>query len=456
MKRLSSLVMFVAIVTCASPVVARTLRVNCGNGSDINLFMLGRMPTITHALQVANPRDTILVEGTCNETVAITKDDITLDGQGITTVDGGGQTAITIDGARRVTIQGLTVQHGVRGLLVGEGAAVSLHDVTATDNTGDGISIQESATARLTDCTMQHNGQDGLNVLRSANVLLAGTIVSNDNARDGIHVSVHSVLGDGPTAAHITTNNNMGDGIIVTQHASFVIGVSGTMLTAQNNWRFGVRVAATSAFFLATGTTLTANVNGVTGQFGGGLYVQQNASFTMQAAGTGATLTVQDNRDRGVIVEDAGALFVGGGTVTIQRNAVGGLQAFRNAVVTLGGTSLAAQISQNTGNGVEVNGHASLRVSGGTTVSGNTARGIWWRNDAQGDLTNVTVQNNGAVGIEASDTSLQVRNSTIGGNTGGAVVLHFGTRATLSNNVIDALPITCDDTVLSQGTTLCL
>jgi hypothetical protein len=206
--------------------------------------------------------------------------------------------------------------------------------------------------------------------------------------------------------------------------------------------------------FLGSRTTLLVHENGTTGQFGGGVVVSQNASFTTQSAGIGATLTAQDNLGQGVIVNESSLMFVGGGTVTIQGNAAGGLQAFENSQVVFQGTTLAAQISHNGVNGVEVDGNASLRFTGGTTVSSNAARGIWLIKDAYGDLRNITAQDNGATGIEASDSSLSVNTSTSSGNHGTSdIALSFGTRAFLNGNTIGT-SIACDETVIRNWPTI--
>ena len=129
----------------------RTITVNCDSGK-----------TIGQALQRANPGDTLQITGTCQESLVITTDDLTLDGQGTTTIDGGGTTVMTIDGARRVAIQGLTVRKGVRGILAQGGATITMQSVTAEDNTLSGISVIEKAVAQITDCTAQRNGVDGI------------------------------------------------------------------------------------------------------------------------------------------------------------------------------------------------------------------------------------------------------------------------------------------------------
>jgi hypothetical protein len=416
--------------------------------------------SLAAALARANNGDTIKISGTCTETVTISKDGLTLDGQGTTTIDGGdgSQPVIDIISARGVTIRNLTVHNGLRGIHARQGAAVVLEGVAAQDNAGDGIRIDEHSTARIINGTALQNGQDGIFVARSSSAILAGTIVSNDNARDGIHATVGASISDsniGGTVPHITTNNNLTNGIAIILHSAFTASNSGTTLVAQGNKRSGFDVSLTSMVFLGSGTTLLVHENGTTGQFGGGVVVSQNASFTTQSAGSGATLTAQDNLGRGVIVNESSLMFVGGGTVTIQGNTAGGLQAFENSQVVFQGTTLAAQISQNGVNGVEVNGNASLRFTGGTTVSRNAVRGIWLINDAYGNLTNITIQDNGTTGIEASNSSLSVNTSTISGNRGSSdIALSFGTRAFLNGNTIGT-PIVCDETVVSIGTTVC-
>ena len=76
---LGKLLILVVIMAVASPAMAETLTVDCTRGE-----------TLSKAVERAKPGDTIQVTGTCKETVVITTDRLTLDGQGSAILDGGG------------------------------------------------------------------------------------------------------------------------------------------------------------------------------------------------------------------------------------------------------------------------------------------------------------------------------------------------------------------------------
>lgn len=70
--------------------------------------------------------------------------------------------------------------------------------------------------------------------------------------------------------------------------------------------------------------------------------------------------------------------------------------------------------------------------------------------------TDIFVNNKGNKGVLVNDgNSVKCINSTITGNSGGDLILSFGSRATLNGNTIGTLPIFCDGTVLSRGDHLC-
>ena len=64
--------------------------------------------TIADALSEAQPGDTIMITGTCDEAVAVNKDDITLDGGGSAVIDGAGidRWAVDVTGRQKVTLRG--------------------------------------------------------------------------------------------------------------------------------------------------------------------------------------------------------------------------------------------------------------------------------------------------------------------------------------------------------------
>ena len=67
---------------------------------------------------------------------------------------------------------------------------------------------------------------------------------------------------------------------------------------------------------------------------------------------------------------------------------------------------------------------------------------------------NLTVTNNGDVGVSVDDSRVRISNSTITGNLGPAdLSASFGSRLILNGNTINT--IACDATVLSSGDTVC-
>src|SRR5262249_51463122 len=135
-----------------------------------------------------------------------------------------------------------------------------------------------------------------------------------------------------------------------------------------------------------------------------------------------SAVTIQRNAMQGLQLNDSGTVQVNGATMTIQQNGSNGISVSGGAHVVSQGTGLALQINNNgtTANisGVQVFENASVRFGLGTVIRNNAGRGLQLFSNAQGNLTNIMVQNNGAVGVDASDASLQLTNSTISGNGG--------------------------------------
>lgn len=344
--------------------------------------------TIGQALQQATGGDTIKVIGTCHEAVSITKFGITLDGQGQTIIDATGlqQSALTIDGAHSVTIKGLTVQHGdPHGLLARRGAAVILMGVTAQDNITEGISIDENSTAQLTDCTAQRNGRDGIRTFRNGSATLNGTIVS------------------------------------------------------QNNQRHGIEALAGSVVFINIGAMVT-----VSGNTDNGISVSQTSQLTMSPASSGtATLVAQDNGDNGIEVSQNGALGIFGGTVTVQNNAGGGVEALRTSSIVFQGSTerapLVVQILNNQGHGVELDQNSSARLDGsegGTTIEihGNMSNGLAVFSDSHLKMDDVIVRNNQSNGIHVDLSTANLTNVQLLDHTNASgLLLGAGSRVSANN-----------------------
>lgn len=326
-------VMIGGLLTAASIAVAQVpVQVDCNIPEQ----------TLARALGVTQPGDILRVIGTCNESVTITTDRLTLDGLGSAIVDAGsaGAAVITIEGAQGVTIRGLTVRNSVGGILVQRAAAVTLEAVTAEDNSGAGFQIDENATVRMRDCTAQRNDGNGMEVRRSANVTMLGSVVSRDNGFHGISIfDAASVVLSG-VGAEITGNAQ--SGILVGVASGLSIGsiresdgtIRGSEVTVNTNASDGIQIGSTSHLTLNGGSSISASQNN---RFG--LFVLDTSSVLSFDA-----ITATENGSDGIHIARASSLEVGGqGALTSQNNGRNGLTvlqlaigiAFDNTTVTL-------------------------------------------------------------------------------------------------------------------------
>ena len=142
-------------------------------GGAVHTVDCGAGETVANAMSQAHPGSTIVISGTCEEAVVVAHDGITLDGGGTAVIDGADidRWAIDVTGRQKVTIKGLTVENGhASGIGITETSAVWLQDVTVqntrrSENESDG---------------------SGIFVGHASSVVLTGTIVSDDNAGNGI------------------------------------------------------------------------------------------------------------------------------------------------------------------------------------------------------------------------------------------------------------------------------
>ena len=128
---------------------ANAATVNCGTD------------TIGDVLAAATPggRLTITINGTCTENVTITRDDVTLEGNGGSDVVDG---QISINGARRVMIKNLTVTGPGAGISGFENASFTVEESTIDANGTDGIQVHDGANANILNNTITNNGQASL------------------------------------------------------------------------------------------------------------------------------------------------------------------------------------------------------------------------------------------------------------------------------------------------------
>lgn len=255
------------------------------------------------AIDRARAGDTILVSGTCHENLSITatKDSITLDGRGDTTITGPDATLTTIlVRARAITITGFTITGGRVGIDVGRGAS-ALIDGNTIEGTGRfGITLGSFATANIVNNTIQNNpghgilvtgnasgfigfrtaddtvaspniirnnGIHGINVTLSSSVRIAGNTISG-NTRNGINVERASQA----NISHNTIEANGLNGIFVTENSGVNLGgdAGGGIFDAPNTTTVnnGARGIACRVGGYANGRLGTLNGSGGPKDFG--------------------------------------------------------------------------------------------------------------------------------------------------------------------------------------------
>jgi hypothetical protein len=143
--------------------------VDCARGESIQRHIDRRNPD--HAL-------TLIIRGTCAENVTISRDDVTLVGEG-GTVNG----TISIVGARRVLIRTLAVSSPTGAGISGTGnAAFTVEDSSLERNATDGVTVRNGAHATLRRNRLADNGVAGLpDTGRGIHATHGGSVDAEDN-----------------------------------------------------------------------------------------------------------------------------------------------------------------------------------------------------------------------------------------------------------------------------------
>lgn len=155
------------MITCALALVTAALASHSEAAGGIQLNVNCTKGSIGNALaqRVNTPGPiTIFLDGVCNEDVTITRDDLTLSGNGSGTETGpGGAGTIngTIDiiGADRVRVEYLTISGPGDGIVVRATASADIVRSLITQNEKNGISVTQASSANLEGNLVTENGQ---------------------------------------------------------------------------------------------------------------------------------------------------------------------------------------------------------------------------------------------------------------------------------------------------------
>jgi parallel beta-helix repeat protein len=157
---------------------------------------------------------TIFIVGFCDERVDIVKDGITLSGNrdGYDTI-GGGLTEVKVTGAQRVRIEYLDITGAGNGVIVREGASVTISNNNIHDNEASGVNAYYQAFARVESNTITGNGNyGGIEGWTGATIMSTGNVITN-NAYAAIEMGNMSVFKSG----RHTGSSDPADGDVIVQ-----------------------------------------------------------------------------------------------------------------------------------------------------------------------------------------------------------------------------------------------
>ena len=313
----------------------------------------------------------ITVLGVCSENITITRNDVTLQGDasvsGIAGVDPA-RDVILIDGARRVVIEHLTVSGGRNGIVGLGGASFTAQGSIIQNSTRNGIAISQNSRALIHDNTIENHPASGVFVFGSSNAT----------------ITLNKIRTSGAEALAVTDSSSARIGRTDSG------GVAGN--TIEENAIEGVYIARASVGDLVGNTIRNNGAPSASNQFFGsaGLSVLQNSVVRMRGGNT-----IQSNGGGGIFLRSS-SLRIGRDDLTSPDNL----------------------IINNTASGIasEENSDIDLRV--GTTVSGNSAHGLFLEHGTRLRIRDSTVESNGVQGIvlQRASSARLLGGVTINGN----------------------------------------
>ncbi len=357
---------FASIAASAAPIL--TVKVDCAQGR-----------TVAHALGQGDERKplVVIVQGTCNESVTIDRDDVTLLGNTAAggTVNGPDPAIDTITvTASRVTIDRLRVTGGRNGITATGAKGMAVRN-SLVENTGrTGIAYTYGASGIVDGCTVQNNPRDGV-VIESASATVTNNLVTL-NGRNGVNVvnGASSRIGidsDNVLGGNVISSNASSGINLFTGSAAFVAGntISGNG-TIPGSGRNGIQVTSATAIIIG-GNTITGNP-------GTGVSTR-SASVTIgdTSFGVSSANTITGN---GSNPTGAGGVFGFLGSTALIRDAVISDNTGSGVILSTGSTGqmFANTIQNNTGDGIRLVIGSGLFLSGPntSTVTGNAGWGL--------------------------------------------------------------------------------
>ena len=431
------------VVTCALPIIAEAVVVDCSKGRKITTAVNGVK---------AGSAATIVVKGACTENVVINRDDITLTTDGATPASiqalDANQPAILLDGAQRIVIDGnagvgINIGGGTYGVSATRGSTLALSHCTLSGNTINGLVSAYGSTVSIDGCTIGPNTGNGAVAANTASLGVTNSTVTG-NTGTGLlavrssYLRVGQSLSGTATVEPVTVSGN-GTGVSITESSSGTV-VGGVI---ENSAGTNLFVGRGSSGQIGVGS------NGLMG----GVTVRNGSNHGISVEGANATIvlsTITGHAEQGIVVTNAGSARIGilNGNAgyagnTISGNAGDGLRVSNGSSAFIGGNS----ISANGVFGIHAF-QASAEVVGNNTVSNNAQTGIFV------NAGNVQL---GSTAFGLPTGNLITGNGSGGPNGGGLFAFRhasiLASDATISNNTGAAVQAFEDGVIELRGTT---
>jgi len=329
--------------------------------------------TISYALRGSGDDPvTIIVKGTCNESVRIRRPRVTLKAAtGGGTVSGldPNSPAILITSEDTV-INGLAVSGGINGIHVRGAHRTSIRNCLIRFSTRSGILFSHSSEGTVDNCTVQNNGTHGISINGSSASIFNSNISANTQHGVFVAFGANAFIGINPFPIPVyagnTIANNGANGMSVVDGGVAVIGgnaISGNGTdTGSIRGRSGVNVGIRGAANLVGNNTIILNKGGgVVGSNGAVIFIG-NPGFGLSTLNTISQNNAANLPGNGGITGFLGTSMAIQGAEITGNTGSGLTLSLRSTAQIVGGGSMA--ISNNTGNGILLALGSGLFLSG--------------------------------------------------------------------------------------------
>jgi len=297
----------VCFTLIAPQALAGSRVVNCDDGGSLQ-------KAIDSGAGSAKPID-IQLTGTCYENVTISRDLVSINGDGLTTIYG----QVRLFGAAQIVFRNLTI-------------------------TGPGFGIRAAnSRVRLLGVGIIGNDDSGIFATESSSVRLSNSVISGNHGPYGVHLDYSSA-----NLVDTEVSGNESDGIGVFHNASLL--TQGGSITGNNSLGIFVRMNS------------TANLDR-THVSGNGAY---GLLLDMASAGEFREVHLNENAVHGFELSGNSVLNFTGGM--IGRNGEHGGWVLDHSVLRLFDT----QVNDNIGHGIIIGRDGGVTVVGNTEISNNT------------------------------------------------------------------------------------